>query len=269
MKFFFKSKTYGSSIIISLFILISCNNEKYRRPVENPLTIIKNFTTFWNYWNEYVKLGQDYISLKQNGNIISKDVFLKKLSTGSYLPLKLITKYESDCYKLYSIPNTTDPYIRTTIAAYGSRYYHYSKMEGKPLPIFHIKSLNNKVYTNKNCENKIVVINTWFIHCSACVAEMPALNKLVDSLRDKNKIIFLSLALDNKMNLKDFLQKTDFKYAVVPNMGSYIRNNLNLKLFPTHIIVNKKGEIENVTDDYKQMEYMLNKYINKCYSSNL
>src|SRR5690625_750243 len=253
------SKTYGISIIISLFILISCSRERYKRPIKNPLTIISNFNTFWDYWNKYVKLGQDYISLNQNGEVISKEDFLKTLLTGSYLPLGLITNYGSNCYKLYKLPNTTDSFIRKTISASGRRYYRYLKMEGTQLPGFHFLALNGKVYTSKTCKDKIIVINTWFIHCSACISEILELNELVDSLKNKKNIIFLGLALDNEEKLISFLQNKDFKYIVIPDMGIYIKNILKFHLYPTHMIVNKEGKIEVITNDYKQMKYMLNR----------
>ncbi|MGH2644594.1 MAG: TlpA family protein disulfide reductase, partial [Chitinophagaceae bacterium] len=190
---------------------------------------------------------------------INKGVFLKDLSSGHYFPLRLKTNDSSYCYQLYKIPDSADSDIGNTVEAYGSRHYHYFQMEGKPLPDFNFVGLNGKVYNNVTCNNKVIVINTWFINCHACRVEMPALNQLVKMYKERQGIVFISLAWDNESRLKTFLKENIFKYAVVPDMQSYIMDTLGLDIFPTHIIINKTGKVAEITNNYMEMEHALKK----------
>lgn len=251
------------SVILGLFIYSSCNGSKYGKPVEDPSYILNNFMTFWYYWNDNVKLSLNFTALDLSKHQITKEFFLKKLSSGLYLPLRLKTNASSYCYQLYKLPDSVDIEIGNTISDYGERHYHYFQMEGKPLPEFNFIDLDGNIYNYKTCRNKIIVINTWFIACSACRAEIPALNQLVNEYKGRHDIVFISLALDNKSNLKNFFKKNIFKYAIVPNMSSYISDTLGLSIFPTHIIIDKTGKVVNITNDYHQMEYALKKYFLK------
>jgi peroxiredoxin len=164
-------------------------------------------------------------------------------------------------YILYKIPDSVSSVIRHTISQMSGYHYHYFQLEGKPLPDFHFTDLNGKVYDRETCKGKIVVINSWFIGCHACRQEMPALNKLVDSLRNHNNILFVSLAYDSPDQLKSFLTKTKFNYAIVPNMETYLIDTLGIQISPTHFIINRKGIVVNITNDYHQMEDALKREI--------
>src|SRR5690606_15029725 len=97
---------------------------------------------------------------------------------------------------------------------------------------------NKNHYTNENTKGKTLILKTWFINCKACVAEFPELNEFVEKHKHRNDIVFVSLALDTKSELEDFLQKKYFEYEVVPNQEEFIEK-LNLQIYPTHIIVDK------------------------------
>ncbi len=69
----------------------------------------------------------------------------------------------------------------------------------------------------------------------------------------------MSLALDSKSELDDFLEKTVFKYDVIPNQKEFINKTLNLQIYPTHIIVNKNRSILKVSNKALEMISFLEK----------
>ena len=111
----------------------------------------------------------------------------------------------------------------------------------------------------KNFAKKIVVIKCWFIHCAPCIKEFPAVNKLVAQYKDRKDIVFISLAEDTSQQLRAFLTKKPLAYSVVPNMKKYMNETLHLSGFPTHFILNKKGQISKVLLDYEGLELALKK----------
>lgn len=235
----------------------SCNVQKQKVPVEKPSVILSSFMNFWYYWNDNIKLSRDYIAYDENNKQITKKVFLKKLISGDYLPLRLESNDSSLYYGLYKLNNTVNEGISRTIARYGDFFYRYYQMEGKPLPGFNFVDLKGNIYNKETCKGKIVVLNYWFIGCHACVKEMPELNRIVDKYKDRKDILFVSLAMDSVQQLKKFLSKTIFDYAVVPNKRDYMKDTAHIFMWPTQMIINKKGLVANVMNDADELKFAL------------
>lgn len=238
---------------------ICCNGAKYGEPVKAPDYLLSSFNNFWNYWNEDVKLSRDFTAFDENEKTISKDIFLERLSIGGYLPLRLKSNDLSDYYKLYKLNDQVNENIATTIQTCVNIRIQNNKMIGKPLPGFNFTDLIGKLYNEETCKGKIVVLNFWFIQCTSCVAEMPALNKLVNLYKNRNDIVFTGLAADSPDKLKTFLEKTAFNYAIVPDMQNYLTDTLHINSYPTQVIINKKGMVVKVPEDYKELEIELRK----------
>jgi hypothetical protein len=125
---------------------------------------------FLSYWDKYVKLSLNFIPYDNNGRVINKESFLKKLTTGEYLPLRM--KPDTVLiYKLFKIDTGIYHGISVDISASAMQHLHYFQMIGKPFPSFSFVDLNGNIFNQKTCKGKIVVINTWFIHCQACIEE--------------------------------------------------------------------------------------------------
>ncbi len=171
---------------------------------------------WWIYENKNIILSSNFIPIDNSSNKISKNDFLKNLTSGYFIPLKLQSNNSKTYYKLYRLDKTSDKNISRIIKNTSILAYKYFKMEGKKFPKFNFKDLNGINYNTKNTKGKIIILKCWFIKCKACVDEFPKLNKLVKKYQKHNNIIFISLALDSTENLKQFIIKKPFKYAVVP-----------------------------------------------------
>ncbi len=92
-------------------------------------------------------------------------------------------------------------------------------------------------------KGKIVVFNFWFINCPPCKREIPELNKLVEKYKDKNDVVFIAVALDEKSDLKDFLKTTPFNYTIV-DAGRWIAAEIGINTFPTNVVVDQNGIVQ-------------------------
>ena len=252
--------------IIILFTLIftSCKDSipAHEGPIKDPKSILYSFPNFWSYWYSDVRLSEEFVPYNENDSVVSKDFFLKKVLTGDYLPLKLKSNDSSSYYKLYKINEPVDSSITDEIKRFGTLYYQFFQMEGKPLPGFNLVDINGNVYNNETCKGKIVVLNFWFIGCQACREEMPSLNKLVYLYKDRKDVVFLSIAPDHPEQLKKFLEKTPFTYAAVSDINK-LTETLKIYMFPTQMIINRKGEIAKVPEDDKELAIELKKELLK------
>jgi peroxiredoxin len=113
-------------------------------------------------------------------------------------------------------------------------------------PPFDVTSLQGKTFKLEELKGKYVVLNFWFIHCAPCLRELPQLNKLVTAYGKRN-FVFIAFATDNKYDLESFLKKKPFAYNIIPKglpvvMKYHDPAGSNVS-FPTHVIIDPKGEI--------------------------
>jgi len=244
-------KTKHILIGISLLTLLSFNSiaqAKQEKPIVEPSKILDDVMHWLYYDRDYLRLSDDFTAYDQTLKPISKGRLLEKIAAGGYLPLRLVSTDEAPAYKLYKMPASTKSDLKAIIKDYGQTHYKHYQKEGKKLPGFNFVDLNGKKYNETSTKGKIVVFKFWFVNCLPCRQEMPELNKRVASYKNRKDILFVSLALDDKKKLKDFLKKTKFDYAVVSDQELYLSNTLKINAFPTHLILNKKGLIAKVGD---------------------
>jgi peroxiredoxin len=113
---------------------------------------------------------------------------------------------------------------------------------GEKIKRFSATDIEGNKIDLESLKGKIVLLNFWFIHCAPCRIEMPDLNELVDSFKTGEKIVFISIALDSKEDLQNFLKTSPFKYKIIGEGGN-IAAQYGVGSYPTHIILNKDGEV--------------------------
>ncbi len=234
---------------ISILILLCFNSivqAKQEKPVVEPSKILDDLMHWLYYDRDYLRLSDDFTAYDQTLKPISKGRLLEKIAAGGYLPLRLVSKDGIAAYKLYKMPASTKSDLKAVIKDYGLTHYKHYQKEGKKLPDFNFVDLNGEKYNETSTKGKIVVFKFWFVNCLPCRQEMPELNKWVASYKNRKDILFVSLALDDKKKLNDFLKKTKFDYAVVSDQEAYLSNTLKINSYPTHLIINKKGLIAKV-----------------------
>lgn len=241
--------SYTSKSQMETFSLKTTNQE----PIVNLKDLQTDFGKWWTYYYYNISLSSDFVGLNEQSDTIAKRPFLEKLITSNYIPLKLKSKARFDTYQLFELDSSANPGIRSTIQNESRTSLNHFEMEGLTFPEFDFTDLNGNHYTKENTAGKTVILKTWFIGCTACIAEFPALNDLVNKFKKREDIIFLSLADDPPSKLESFLKKRRFEYKVVADQKDFIKNDLKLRIYPTHIIVDDKGVILKVVNHASEM----------------
>lgn len=115
-------------------------------------------------------------------------------------------------------------------------------VEGKTISAINEKDMEGKRFSLKEQKGKVVVLNFWFVNCPPCQMEMPQLNTLVDSYAGNPDVVFLSVALDERYDIIDFLKTHPFKYRIIDG-GRYIANGFGINRYPTHVVLDKEGKV--------------------------
>ena len=116
--------------------------------------------------------------------------------------------------------------------------------KNKPLPEGNfLQMIDGSVKSFSDYKGKLLVINFWYINCGPCIIEMPYLNDLVNKYQNED-VQFLALSFDTVLDIKSFLQKTEFIYE----HGSISRSLMYdfTPVSPGHFIVDKDGIIRDI-----------------------
>lgn len=252
-------KTSPKSLFFFLLVIIflGCNNKNDLSPVVHPASILQGSDQISNYIAQYINFDSDFSAFDVRGEKIDKRTFLNEVSSGNYLPLRLIPEAGENSYQLYKINKLIDDSPKYYLIDQASQGLFQLSLAGKPAPKFDFVDLTGHKYNNENTRGKILVMKFWFIGCVACVQEMPEVNKIVEQYRNRNDILFISLASDKSQPLRKFLKQVQFKYQTVANADHYMVDSIGTKVFPSHLIIGKDGKIIKFTLQYSEVEKQL------------
>ncbi len=216
--------------------------------------------TWTEYYETNIDLNTDFIAVDIDGNETTKKEFLERLITGRYIPVKLESGVET--YQLYKVGPDVTKSITNAVKKEADIIYHFYIRENAPFPEFNFEDLSGNEYTSANTSGKFMVLLCWFTQSQTCISEFGKLNDLYDKFEDQEHVVFLGLAFDDSKKLKRFLSEKEFRYHVVPSQKQFLKNELQIKQYPTHIIVDEYGIIKHMFNNVDDLSNALNEIIN-------
>jgi len=103
-----------------------------------------------------------------------------------------------------------------------------------------LKSLDGKTVTLSDFKGKVVFLDIWATYCGPCVAELPNIQRLANSLKNEN-VAFLLPARDGEAHVREFLRKhpTDLPIYLASESPPDMPN----AAIPATYILNRQGVI--------------------------
>lgn len=248
------------TVALSLLLLVAAchqpavDNKKLAANVA--ARVLKSPMALMTYKRDSLQLYRNFAAFDSSYNRIDKGAFLEALTTGDFLPVKVAMANDSPAYALYPVHGEQAVDAKGTLQYFGTETLTNYRREGETFPAMHFTDVNGKVYDSANTKGKILVLKCWFIRCGACVAEFPELNKLVYDYRDRDDIVFASFAFDPPADLQAFVLKKPFSYGVIAVPEQFMED-LNIKMYPTHILVNKQGKIVKMVHNADELKDVL------------
>ena len=92
----------------------------------------------------------------------------------------------------------------------------------------------------KGKDNVLLVF--WATWCPFCVEEIPELNKLTDTHKDKFKIIGIDIKEDSE-KVKNFVEKRTIRYDMVIDTTGSVAQSYGVIGIPTNVLIDKDGNI--------------------------
>ena len=111
---------------------------------------------------------------------------------------------------------------------------------------FELKDLKNNTRSfNELKGEKITLLDFWASWCKPCLKAIPELNTIYSAYKDKG-VEIIGINTDGPRSISKVVplsKSLQIKYPVLIDIDAALRNELNVTLFPTLIMVNEKGEV--------------------------
>ena len=109
---------------------------------------------------------------------------------------------------------------------------------------FSIKNLKGESVDFNQYKGKVVFLNLWATWCGPCKVEMPAIQKLYESV-GSDSIAFVMLSIDRERDqhkVEKYIKDKAFTFPVFVKSGN-LTDLLNVPAIPTTFIIDKNGKI--------------------------
>ncbi|HEV7781776.1 MAG TPA: TlpA disulfide reductase family protein [Chitinophagaceae bacterium] len=118
----------------------------------------------------------------------------------------------------------------------------YISYFGNRFAIPGIVTIDGKTINPADLQGKTVVYNFWFVACKPCVAEIPALNKLVKKYQS-DSMVFIAITFDKETRIREFLKKRGFNFQITNLPQAEIDSLKKIAFYPFTAIVTKTGKL--------------------------
>ncbi len=111
---------------------------------------------------------------------------------------------------------------------------------------FTLLTFEGEKFDFRDLKGKVVFMNFWASWCAPCVAEMPNIQNLYNSYKDRDDIVFVMISLDrDPEKARKFIKRKDFNFPVfTPDYKSGIPGIYESPSIPTTFVLNKNGFID-------------------------
>lgn len=139
-------------------------------------------------------------------------------------------------FKLWSEPEPSQ-------AGVAGRPSAWTEMK-KPLTALNALDTNGKTWTINDLKGKVSLISVWATWCAPCRAELPAVQKLFEQVKDRSDIQVVTISTDENHNLVDpFVKQGHYLFPVIFVGPSLVESWAGFGGIPRTWIVDANGNI--------------------------
>ncbi|WP_184547787.1 TlpA family protein disulfide reductase [Mucilaginibacter sp. FT3.2] len=216
---------------------ILCYHIKF--PVKNSKANYEIYDLYLSKANYLPVYTREYLQGKLGKGNVTSNTIAKMVTENFYSSYNVNQKKFQDL-SLLKVPLNYNPEKKLELLTVGS-----------PTPIWSLKDLSSKSFSNNNFRGKITLMDFSFISCAACELSLPALNRLYLKYKDKNFNILTINVFDKEQSLLSYAKKNDIKYPILIN-GKNVSNDFKVSAFPSFYLINKKGKVTSTTVGYSE-----------------
>jgi peroxiredoxin len=115
---------------------------------------------------------------------------------------------------------------------------------GKTAPVFELKDLDGKKVSLSDFKGKVILLNFWATWCAPCKAEMPSLENLYRSFREKGLVV-IGISVDNsEKTVQSFVKEKAITFPILLDKGKEVSfDDYGVIGLPVTFLIDQKGII--------------------------
>ncbi len=117
---------------------------------------------------------------------------------------------------------------------------------GEQAPNFSLKQLDGTAVKLSDLQGKGVVLNFWGSWCKPCKAEMPALDKKYQELKDKGLVVVGVNISEAPVSVQQFVDQLGVTFPILLDRQSDITRLYNIGPIPTTYFLDSKGIVKDI-----------------------
>ncbi|MCX8027861.1 MAG: TlpA family protein disulfide reductase [Thermodesulfovibrionales bacterium] len=112
---------------------------------------------------------------------------------------------------------------------------------GDTIPTIQMQDIDGKEWNLDNLKGKVVLINFWATWCDTCKMEKPYFIKLIEEMRDKKDVVFLTVLYnDDKQKAIEYMKKNNYNFPVLIDSMRFA-NIFGVVGVPETVVLDKKS----------------------------
>ena len=123
----------------------------------------------------------------------------------------------------------------------------FMSTQKKLVPQIDMLTISGETISTKDLKGSVYLVNFWATDCPGCIEEMPGLIDTFNKYKNKNfTVIAVSMFYDPTSRVLSYTEKNKLPFPVTLDLDKNIMNSFDdIKLTPTSVLVNKKGQVVN------------------------
>lgn len=106
-----------------------------------------------------------------------------------------------------------------------------------------LPSVKGDTISLSNYKGKIILLDFWASWCGPCITNIPALNRLMDEVKEW-PVVVLSVSVDvNENNWRNAIQKYNYKGVQLLDRSSLLAAYYKVLGYPTYILIDQNGKL--------------------------
>ena len=125
----------------------------------------------------------------------------------------------------------------------------FMSTQKKLVPQIDMLTISGETISTKDLKGSVYLVNFWATDCPGCIEEMPGLIDTFNKYKNKNfTVIAVSMFYDPPSRVLSYTEKNKLPFPVTLDLDKNIINSFDdIKLTPTSVLINKKGQVVNTT----------------------
>lgn len=115
-------------------------------------------------------------------------------------------------------------------------------------PDFTLETMSGTAYKLSDLRGQVVLVNLWASWCLPCRAEMPAIQKVYEELKERGLVVLAvnSTSQDNVNSVEAFVAEYGLTFPVLMDYDGTVARLYQLKSLPTSFFIGRDGLIRNM-----------------------